>query len=306
MAFRFLRSFVRTYLTMTRRELRGNIILLCILTIQILIVLFTHNRRSDLQDDEPTGDELLSSTPQQSDERSVNLSQIKDLAVSDDESSIKINPVLNSFDPNSIEEQQWIKMGVPVYIAQRIIKYLSKGGKFSEKSDLMKIYGFRSSDYQRLEPYIFIHTSSSPIYKWDKPELNDARPLVELNSATQLELEKLPQIGPKRAQRIIKYRSLLGGFYNLEQLLEVYGMDSTVFLLIKPMIRVDTTTITPIHINPTIRDSLYHPYLKFKIINRLRAYQQSHGPFTDLASVCRAGLLNEDLCTKIAPYLKLD
>ena len=51
---------------------------------------------------------------------------------------------------------------------------------------------------------------------------------LELNAATAQQLERLPGVGVVLSERIVKYRSALGGFVEKEQLFQVYGLDSTV------------------------------------------------------------------------------
>ena len=76
------------------------------------------------------------------------------------------------------------------------------------------------------------------------------KPLVfELNSADSIDLVQLYNIGPTIARRILKYRSLLGGFFCKEQLLEVYGIDSSRFSDIAPYLTVNRSAIVPININ---------------------------------------------------------
>ncbi len=48
--------------------------------------------------------------------------------------------------------------------------------------------------------------------------------LININSATQSELETLPGIGPVTAQKIIAYRQEHGPFTKIEELLEVSGI----------------------------------------------------------------------------------
>lgn len=96
---------------------------------------------------------------------------------------------------------------------------------------------------------------------------------VELNHADSLTLQKVPGIGPVFSRRIIKYRDLLGGFYAVHQLAEVYGIDADKYAALEPWFTVDTTLIRPLAVNQAdYRTLIRHPYLnkqQTKILFRL-------------------------------------
>ena len=61
---------------------------------------------------------------------------------------------------------------------------------------------------------------------------------VNLNAASQSELETLPGIGPSFAQRIIDYRQTNGGFKSIEEIQAVSGIGEKTFQKIKGQISI--------------------------------------------------------------------
>lgn len=62
--------------------------------------------------------------------------------------------------------------------------------------------------------------------------------LININTATQEELESLPSIGEVRAQAIITYREEHGGFRTIDELKEVSGIGEKIFADISPHVTV--------------------------------------------------------------------
>ena len=73
-----------------------------------------------------------------------------------------------------------------------------------------------------------------------KPAASSAAPSspVNLNTATQQQLESLPGIGPRAAERILEYRQKNGSFKKIEELMNVKGIGEKSFLKLKPLITV--------------------------------------------------------------------
>lgn len=89
--------------------------------------------------------------------------------------------------------------------------------------------------------------------------------VVELNSADTTALKKVPGIGSVFAKRIIKYRDLLGGFYSVEQLGEVYGIDEERYEAMKSWFSVDLSVISQLPVNQlSAKELACHPYVSYK------------------------------------------
>ncbi|GAA4752375.1 hypothetical protein GCM10023350_42060 [Nocardioides endophyticus] len=63
-------------------------------------------------------------------------------------------------------------------------------------------------------------------------------PLVNLNTATQPELEALPEVGPVTAQSILSWRTEHGGFTSVDELLEVDGIGDATLAQIAPHVTI--------------------------------------------------------------------
>lgn len=61
---------------------------------------------------------------------------------------------------------------------------------------------------------------------------------VNLNTATETQLETLPGVGPKVAQRIIEFRQKNGSFKKAEDLMNVRGIGEKNFLKLKTLVTV--------------------------------------------------------------------
>lgn len=62
--------------------------------------------------------------------------------------------------------------------------------------------------------------------------------LINLNTATATQLEAIPGIGARTAERIVEYRQKNGAFKKVEDLMNVRGVGEKSFLKIKPLITV--------------------------------------------------------------------
>jgi comEA protein len=63
---------------------------------------------------------------------------------------------------------------------------------------------------------------------------------ININTASAVELQKLPRVGLKIAQRIIEFREKQGKFKRIEELMKVKGIGEKTFKNLKDRITVGT------------------------------------------------------------------
>jgi competence protein ComEA len=218
------------------------------------------------------------------------------------------------FDPNYATMGDFHALGFSSGLATRIDRYRQKGGKFFVKKDLLKIYGIDSTFYKQL--YVFIDlperseqkkTQRRKVYERKDSSDKTTSAKFDLNKADTLQLMKVGGIGTKRSLRIIKYRDALGGFIDMDQIQEVYGLDSTVvrMLLAQSFIAADYQPVT-MNINTSDEKRLAsHPYLSNAAARSIVAYRFQHGEFKTIEDLRNIHALDEKTIQKITPYLTL-
>ena len=148
-------------------------------------------------------------------------------------------------------------------------------------------------------------TSSQSSYP--QTEKFTAGTIVELNSADTTTLKKIPGIGSAFANRIVRFRELLGGFYTVQQLAEVYGIDEERYTALVPWFTVDESFIRKLSINLLPQDSISrHPYINYRqarAIVQLRIQKKQLSGWENLALLEE---FTEQDKSRIIPYLSFE
>ncbi len=213
------------------------------------------------------------------------------------------------FDPNTVDQQGWEKLGLKDKTIHTIQNYLSKGGHFNKAEDLKKIYGLPSKDYIRLEPFVKIetittHEKPAEFVKKENEPMSFSYKTIDINTADTSAFISLPGIGGKLATRIVTFREKLGGFYSINQIGETYGLPDSSFQRIKQYLNPGNAVVKKININTATLDELkVHPYIKYSVANPIVSYRNEHGPFSKLEDIRKVMAVTDDIYKKILPYL---
>jgi competence ComEA-like helix-hairpin-helix protein len=209
------------------------------------------------------------------------------------------------FNPNVITEQEWMKLGVSEKTAKSIQKYISKGGQFRKPEDIKKIWGIPESLANKLIPFVQIPEVKSTYEKEFSKKNQQALSFIDINKADSTTWESLPGIGPTLAKRIILYREKLGGFLDMSQLLEVWGLQDSVLQKSKNRL-VLGGEIKKININLVTFEALKtHPYIGYKSANAIINYRNQHGNFNRLEDIQKIIQIDEKSYNRFQRYLTI-
>lgn len=169
-------------------------------------------------------------------------------------------------------------------------------------------YGNANHSHQQRHGYRYDNRPSDDAQPWPKTPMqkrSEHTPLmVELNEADTITLQLLYGVGPTYARRIVRYRDRLGGFVATDQLLEVYGFDSTRYAGLVDHISVDTARVIPIKINSvSVKELARHPYVDYYLARDIVRWREQGHQFHAADDLRMVSSLDEATLQCLLPYL---
>ena len=220
-----------------------------------------------------------------------------------------------AFDPNTADSTQLLRLGLRPFIVRNIYKYRAKGGRFRKPEDFARMYGLGKEEYKSLEPYIKISSdyqpASSLISETEKsstPKDSLRYPVklsvgehIALNTADTTMLKRVPGIGSGYARAIVNYRNRLGGYVDVNQLLDIKGIPPEALQYIV----LGNSDVKKLDVNHLSLNQLkQHPYLNFYQARALVESRRLHGPLRSAADLRLISDFTEDDIKRLIPYLQ--
>jgi competence protein ComEA len=170
-------------------------------------------------------------------------------------------------DLNAATKAELLQMpGVGESLAERIDAYRREYGAFRQVDEITRIHGVGPATLERLRPWVQVAGNSTPV---DRSTPGDAtarsrtpekkatsassvapgtkkiaslRGLINVNYASEEELQRLPGIGLKMAQRIVAER-LKKPFSSIEDLRRVHGIGAKTLERLRPFVTAENTSL---------------------------------------------------------------
>ena len=224
-------------------------------------------------------------------------------------------PELFPFDPNTADSTELLRLGLQPWQVVNIYKYRAAGGVYRKPRDFARLYGLTLKEYRRLEPYIRISEENLPaenyFYKYEPIEERDTvkypvklqpEERVVLNRADTAQVRTVPGIGSFFARKIVEYRERLGGYYRVQQLLEIEDFPETaVSFFIIP----DGTEFRKMNLNRlSLNELKRHPYIGFYRARAIVDYRRLHGHIESLQQLKLLPDFTPEAIERLEPYVE--
>ena len=277
---------IKDYFQFNKRERNGILLLSFILFFLILFYQFSYLLKIETKTDFSDFEKVLS-----------------ELEYANDSPQLKEKNSLFRFNPNTLNDDGWLALGLSQGKLKVLRNYQESGGYFKQKEDLQRCYAFGDAFYNTIKEYVSIPKPKTTEPITQKPIT--LTQIIELNQADSLVLISIKGIGPFYAKQILKYRNELGGFYSYNQFSEIWGLEKLGIEKFKQQTILDTLYIRKINVNAIELEQLkMHPYLNYKQAKMIVNYRKQHGHFKQIKDIQKIRPISPEIFRKIAPYLQ--
>ena len=223
-----------------------------------------------------------------------------------------------TFDPNTADSTQLLRLGLQPWQVRNIYKYRAAGGIYRKPLDFAKLYGLTVKQYRELEPYIRISSDYLPASTlvnekegYNQTTRKDSiiylRPAkiketehIVLNTADTVSLITIPGIGPYYARKIVQYGNRLGGYVNVDQLDEIDDFPTEA----KKYLVVNNPSPKKLNVNQlSLNELKRHPYINFYMAKAITDYRRLHGTIKSLNDLRLLKDFTPDVIKRLTPYV---
>ena len=215
---------IKDYFSFTRGEKRGTIVLLL-----IIVLLIAANFSID----------LLKSTTQtdfSEFESAINEFEKEINAEKESAQNKTLSIELFEFNPNTISNEEWKKLGFKDWQIKIINNYKAKGGNWKTKNDVAKIYGLSEKHFEQLKPFILLPDNFEK-KKYDTKKLPTKATYFKFDPNT-ISKAQWKKLGFKdwQIKTIFNYKSKGGSWRSKADVKKIYGLDEVDYNKLEPYI----------------------------------------------------------------------
>ncbi|WP_299224784.1 helix-hairpin-helix domain-containing protein [uncultured Psychroserpens sp.] len=205
-------------------------------------------------------------------------------------------PKIYPFNPNFITDYKGYMLGLSNEEIDRLLNFREQNKWVNSAKEFQNVTKVSDSLLDKISPYFKFPdwvTNPKPKHQY-QPIIKKAKTFdqkIDLNSATASQLQRVSGIGPKLSERIIAYRTRLGGQFIADiQLHDVYGLSPEVIEnALKEFTVKNSIEITKLNLNTaTVSELVTIQYIDYEIASNIieeRILREGFKTLDELAKV---------------------
>jgi len=227
-------------------------------------------------------------------------------------------PKLYPFNPNYITDFKAYTLGMSPEEFDRLKEYREKDNWINSIEDFKRVTDVSDSLLTIISPYFkfpdWIKNSATKTNRNERLKYDERytektyEQKIDLNTATQLQLEEVSGIGKVLSERIIAYRDKIGGFSNDIQLYNVWGLDGAVVQRTLTLFTVKSPKeIKKINVNTaSASDIATIPGISFEMAKHIWEYRRLHDNIQSYSEFEKIEGISQEKLRLIQLYLSFD
>ena len=195
------------------------------------------------------------------------------------------------FNPNFITDFKGYKLGMKTQEIDRLLAYRKLGKFANSATEFQQVTKISDSLLATMSPYFKFPDwvnkknadSKSGWVDYSKTntetKAKEKLEVIDINQATQENLEKVYMIGPAIAERILKEKEKYGGFVAMEQMADIWGLSIEVIENLNKSFKVfKQPEIKKIDINnASIKELMQFPMFRYNLAKNIITYRTMNG-----------------------------
>lgn len=229
------------------------------------------------------------------------------------ENAAKIYP----FNPNFISDYKGYKLGMTIEQIDKLHKLRKQNKYVNSNAEFQKLTGVSNDWMKKYAVYFkfpdWVTNKSANKFqsnfenKYKNFEKKETKIVVQdINTANQVELEKVYMIGEKLALKIIAEREKFGGFANMEQVSFIWGISPDAIADLNKRFQIKSTVnLKKIKINELpIKELQQFPYFNYYIAKSIVTYRSMNGEIKNIEDLTKIKQFPIEKLQIIAVYLE--
>ena len=219
-------------------------------------------------------------------------------------------PAIYPFNPNFITDFKGYRLGMSVAEIDRLHEFRKKNTYVNTAAEFQAVTKVSDSLLAEISPYFKFPdwvNQKKPGRQYEPFAKKSKKiSIADINTATAGDLIAVYGIGAALSERIIKQRDLLGGFVDVEQVGDVWGLSPEVVANVRERFSVlSAPVVRKIKINDaSVKELQSFPYFRYPVAKNIVTYRSMNGNITGAADLLKINGFPVGRAEIIALYLE--